>query len=81
MNRAKNNFVNWLKEQKAEDIDIYEGEKSNEWDYYRAVSAFIGNNLYTVYFMIWKGKESIDYSDEWNRYRNMTIDEFKELII
>ena len=80
-NRAKNTFVKWLKDNKAEDIDIYEGEDGDEsWDYYRCVSGFIGDNLYTVYFMVWEGDISISYSDEGNSYSKMSIEEFLDLI-
>lgn len=80
INSAKNKFVEWLKNKNAECIDVYEGDKSDEWDYYRSVTAFIGENLYTVYFMIWKGDLRIDYSDEENKYNNMNVDEFLQLI-
>jgi hypothetical protein len=80
LNRAKNKFVAWLKERKAEDIDIFEGgDAKNEWDYYRAISAFVGNTLYNVYFMMWKGEIHINYSDEENRYEDMSIEEFYQL--
>ncbi len=80
INLCKNNFIKWLKDNKAEAIEEYEGEQSNEWDYYRHVSAFINENLYSVYFTIWKGNLKIDYSDEENRYNNMSIDDFNNLI-
>lgn len=80
INKAKNEFIKWLKKNKAEDIDDWEGDPSNEWDYYRSVTAFIGENLYTVYFTIWQGKVKIDYSDEENRYNDMTIEDFLQLI-
>jgi hypothetical protein len=81
INRAKSTFVKWLKDNKAENIDIYEGEDGDEsWDYYRCVSGFIGDNLYTVYFMVWEGDISISYSDEENSYSKMSIEEFLDLI-
>jgi hypothetical protein len=82
INQAKNKFVEWLKERKAEDIDIYEGnsEPDDGWDYYRLVSAFVGETLYTVYFTMWKDKVKIDYSDEENRYNDMSIEDFMQLL-
>ena len=80
INSAKNKFVEWLKENKAEIIDVYEGEKSNEWDYYRVVSAFVGDTLYTVYFTIWIGTVKIDYSDEENRYNDLSVEDFNQLL-
>lgn len=80
INKAKNQFVKWLKDNKATDIDIFEGKPSNEWDYYRMVSGFIGEDLYTVTFMMWIGRVSISYSDESNSYVKLSIDEFLELI-
>lgn len=80
INKAKNQFVKWLKDNKAEDIDEYEGEKSNEWDYYRTVSAFIGQSLYTVYFEMWHGDIKISYSDEENNHNDMSVEEFLQLI-
>ena len=81
MNKAKNAFVEWLKEKNATDFSgLNDNPTDNEWDYYMMISAFIGDNLYTVSFMVWQGDESIDYSDEENRYNNMSIDEFLMLI-
>ena len=56
------------------------GEKNDEWDYYRSVSAFVGETLYTVYFEMWHGNVKINYSDEENRYNDMSVNEFLELI-
>lgn len=80
VNAAKKQFIEWLKYRKAESIEEYEGEKTSDWDYYRHVSAFIGNTLYSVYFTVWNGKIKIDYSDEENRYNDMDVNEFLELI-
>jgi hypothetical protein len=81
LNQAKNRFLEWLKDRKAEDIDVFEGgDENDEWDYYRHVSAFVGETLYTVYFTMWNDKIKIDYSDEDNRYNDMSIDEFYDLI-
>ena len=85
INKVKNEFVKWLKDNNAEDIDVsdakVEGEKEDlSWDYYMVVSGFIGDILYTVYFQIWEGKLSIDYSDEQNRYNKMSIDEFRQMM-
>ena len=81
MNKAKNSFVSWLMRHKADNIDgIDDKPTSDEWDYYMVISGFIGNNLYTASFMVWRGKERIDYSDEENRYCNMSIAEFIELL-
>lgn len=81
MNKAKNDFVKWLKDNNAEDIDVYEGEGSSEWDYYRSVSAFINDSLHIVCFMVWGGEESIDYRDPSNAYNKISITEFKDLIL
>ncbi len=84
LNQAKNDFLKWLKKNKASDIDVFKGEDEDElvdeWDYYVDVTAFVGNNLYAVTFMMWQGKVKIDYSDEENRYRALTILQFLELI-
>ena len=81
INRAKNTFVKWLKDNKAEDIDIYEGPNiDGSWDYYRCVSGFISDDLFTAYFMIWLGDISIRYSDEENNYDKMSIREFLDLL-
>lgn len=81
INKAKNLFIKWLKCNKATNIDIYEGEKiSMEWDYYRTISGFIGDNLITVDFQMWRGKIKINYSDDENRYSDMTIEEFTQMI-
>ena len=82
INQAKNRFLEWLKDRKAEDLDVYEGVKEPEdgWDYYRHVSAFVGQTLYTVYFTMWNDKVKIDYSDEENRYNDMSVEEFYQLL-
>ncbi len=80
INKAKNTFVKWLKDHDAESIDEFEGVKSDEWDYYRTVDAFIGESLYCGSFQIWKGNIKIDYSDEENRHNDMSVDEFLQLI-
>ena len=79
INKAKNDFVAWLKENKAEGIDVYEGVDSDCWDYYRNVSAFIGDSLYVVYFQMWDGKVEITYRDEEVKYNKLTIIEFMQL--
>lgn len=80
MNKAKNAFVKWLKDNKATEIDGLNDEPTdNEWDYYMMISGFIGNNLITASFMIWRGNESIDYSDDENRYNKMSIDDFMQM--
>jgi len=81
INYAKNYFIEWLKENEAYNIDVYDGiDENGEWDYYRTVSGFIGDSLYTVYFTMWHGKIKIDYSDDENRYSDMSIYEFMQLL-
>lgn len=82
INSAKNKFIQWLKDNNAENIDEYEGKKKDGdgWDYYRTVSAFVGETLYTVYFTIWNGTVKIDYSDEENRYDDMSVEDFMQLL-
>lgn len=81
INKAKNDFVKWLKENKAEDIDVYACEDNpSEWDYYRNVTAFIGETLYMVCFKVWQGDIKIDYSDGENRYGNLSVEDFLQLI-
>lgn len=55
INKAKNEFVKYLKSKNADDIDEFEGAKDDQWDYYRCVSGFIDDNLLTVYFQMWHG--------------------------
>jgi len=81
INKAKNDFVKWLKSENAEMIDIYEGGTyCAEWEYYRMVSAFIGENLYTVCFTIWNDSIQIEYSDDENRYTCFSVEEFRMLM-
>ena len=79
INKAKNEFVKWLKNNNAEDIDVY-NEDENKWDYYCCVSGFVNDKLYTVYFSIWKGDECIDYSYGGNRYNGLSIQEFLDML-
>jgi hypothetical protein len=78
INQAKNRFLEWLKDRKAEDIEVFEGQKEDGdgWDYYRHVSAFVGDTLYSVYFTIWNDTVKIRYSYGKNEYDNMSVDEF-----
>lgn len=82
MNKAKNAFVEWLKDNDAECIDVFEGESTpnDGWDYYRTTSGFVHNILYTGAFMVWQGTERIEYSDETVRYNDLSISEFTDLI-
>ena len=81
MNKAKNAFVKWLKNNNADNVDGLKDQPfDKEWDYYMAISGFINNSLYSASFMVWQGQESIDYSDEENRYNKMSIDDFMQLI-
>ena len=81
INRAKNDYIKWLKLNKAENIDCFEGKEENDpWDYYRVVSAFIGEDLYIVYFMIWGGKIKIDFNKNLKTDHILTVSEFYELI-
>jgi hypothetical protein len=80
IDNAKNQFMNWLKANNAECIDEFKGNDNiGNWDYYNVVSGFVNDILYTVYFNIWNGKLRIDYSDEENRYSDMSIEEFLQL--
>jgi hypothetical protein len=78
LDKAKNRFLQWLKDRDARDIDVYESIEG--WDYYRHVSAFVDETLYTVYFMMWNDSVKIDYSDGENIYNDMTIDDFYQLL-
>ena len=81
MNKAKNTFVNWLKSNDADSIDGIGGvAHDSEWDYYVVISGFIKDCLFTAYFMVWNGVESIDYSDDENSYSRMSIEEFLNLL-
>lgn len=80
LNKAKNEFIKWLKKNKATNIEIFEGTPNTEWDYYRSVEAFIGEDLYVVYFMMWQGKINIEYRDGYNSYEKLSIDEFLDLL-
>lgn len=84
INSAKNKFLQWLKDNNAEDIHVFEGKDEDGdgdvWDYYRDVSAFVRDKLYVVRFMMYKGVVTIDYSDEENRYNDMSLDDFNQLL-
>lgn len=81
MNKAKNAFVKWLKDNNADYIDGLNDQPSDdEWDYYMAISGFVDDRLYSVSFMVWEGRESIDYRDEENRYSKISIVDFMQLI-
>ncbi len=82
INKAKNEFVKWLKANDGDNIDVYYGDEDddpNEWDYYCCVSGFVNDILYTIYFTIWNGRQKIEYSDEVNRYDNLSIQELSDM--
>lgn len=79
MNKAKNAFLKWLKDNNADNIDIYQSEDS-EFDYYVDITGFVDDNLYHVTFMVWENEESIDHSDDSGMYSRISIDKFMELI-
>lgn len=80
INKAKNEFLQWLRDRNAEDIEDDTCGPDPEWDYYRVVTAFVKNELYMVCFMIWKGKFEIKYSygDDNKTFNN--VDDFLKLI-
>lgn len=80
INKAKNLFIKWLKDKDAESLDCDKPEVSEEWDYYCVVSGFVNDVLYTVYFMVWHGDLSIDYSDEYNTYNKLSVYDFLQII-
>ncbi|MCY7291365.1 MAG: hypothetical protein LH615_04200 [Ferruginibacter sp.] len=79
INNAKNEFLKWLKKNKAECLSVFNG-KDKDWDYYTCVSAFVKDNLYTVYFMMWQDTVKINYFDDENTHTNMDVDEFTSLL-
>lgn len=84
INKAKNHFVNWLKKNKAEDVDIYDPLKEDDdraWEYYIHISAFVGDDLYDCCFSRFQGKDRIEYSDPSVRYNNIGIEEFIDIIV
>jgi hypothetical protein len=80
MNKAKNDFVKWLKDNNATNIEEYKSDDGGGFIYYRSIDAFIGERLYMVRFMVWNTKITIDYSDDHNRYNDMSIEDFRKLI-
>ena len=86
MNKAKNDFVKWLKKNKAENIGLYFSDHRDTtvikqgWDYYCCVTASIGHVLYDVTFSVWKGEESVDYYNGLNKYEDISIAEFYDII-
>ena len=82
INKAKNEFLQWLRDRYAEDIedDICGSASDPLWDYYHVVTAFVGEALYMVYFMIWKDRLKIEYSAGDNNQRLDNIDDFLKLI-
>lgn len=81
INKAKNHFVNWLKKNKAEDIDVFKEAEEDVWEYYVHVTAFVGDDLYDCCFSRFEGKDRIEYSDPSVRYNNIGIEEFIDMIV
>ncbi len=82
INKAKNEFLQWLRDRDADDIDddSCDSEEDTDWDYYHVVTAFVGDELYMVYFMIWKGKFEIKYSFGIDNQTFNNVDDFLKLI-
>ena len=80
INRAKNQFVKWLKDNNADNICNEKPEVSNECDYYCCVSGFVNNNLYMVYFEVWRGEINIDYRGGEYKYNELSVYDFLQLI-
>ena len=82
MNKAKNDWLKWLKDNNATNIEEFKGNTTGKdnFIYYRSVDAFIGDCLYIVIFMVWGSKIKIDYSDDHNKYEDMSIEDFLQMI-
>lgn len=80
MNNTKKAFIKWLKDSGADNIYHYYPKRSSDWDYYATVSGFIDYRYYTSTFMVFKGKEYLDYRDGENSYSKISIDEFMQLV-
>lgn len=80
MNKAKNEFLQWLRDRGAEDMEDDECGQDDEWDYYRSVTGFIADDFYMVIFMIWQGKVKIDYHSESGNKQFDNVDDFLKLI-
>jgi len=80
INKAKNKFVKWLNDNHGDNIDNDTPIVDEEWDYYCVISGFIGDCLYTVSFMVWRGNLKIEYSDDFNRYTYTSVHDFLQLI-
>lgn len=78
INASKNKFIKYLKDNNAKDIEVF--ENFDEWDYYRVVSGFVGDTLYTAHFTMWKGTVEIVYSYGENRYNDMSIEDFNQML-
>lgn len=85
INKAKNEFVKWLKNNDGKDIDVYYGDDGDTadgcdgWDYYCCVSGFVKDVFYTAYFTIWNGTQKIEYFDDENSYNDLTIQELSDM--
>lgn len=79
INKVKNLFVEYLKRNKVECLDLYYGNDI-EWDYYCQVSGFVDDDFYLCYFTMFSGQVEISYSDGENSYDKLSIEEFKALI-
>lgn len=80
INKAKNDFIKWLKDNNADCINIYVSKETGAFGYYIDVSAFVGQSFYHVCFMIWRGEVKISYADENCNCKEMSINELMQLI-
>jgi hypothetical protein len=79
INKAKNEFVKWLKKKGATDIDVYDGSDEPLWGYYREVATNIEDRLLFGRFKMWNGKSCIELFIN-NEYKYLTLEEFNDLI-
>lgn len=72
MHDTKNIFMAWLKKNNATDIEMFCGDEDDDFDYYRSIDYFIGDDCYITTLMVFEGIEMIDHMG----HSNIGVDQF-----
>jgi hypothetical protein len=79
MNKAKNEFLKWLRSKGVNDPFIYDGSGKYGYDYYFTVTCYVGEEYWYIFFKVLAGYEEIErYNKGISKY--YTIEKFLELL-
>ena len=80
INAAKNEFVEWLEKNEAQQIIIF-NPLDLDFDYYRSISGTCHKGNYNMYFMIHLGAIKIEGHIGPQKIKSYSIEEFLTILI